>query len=536
MNIIDAIHDPALFAPWFSGKDASPPAKTEGGAAGGISSSYTSWLTYFSALFALPLNPEQQKIYTACTGRETPPEKVSTWSTLICGRRAGKSFALALIATYLACFGDYKKYLAPGERGTIMVIASDKKQARVIMQYIAALLTGIPMLEKLIDKRLAEAFHLKNCVTIEIQTASFRRVRGYSILAALCDEIAFWRNVEDSTNPDHEILDAIRPAMSTIPDAMLLCASSPYARRGALWDAFNKYYGKENAPCLVWRASTRVMNPTVPQSVIDEARERDPAHASAEYDAQFRTDIENYLPIEAIRACVVEGLHERPPERQHKYYAHIDPAGGTGQDSFCLAIAHRETDTLVLDLIRERQPKFSPEQVCEEFASICRKYRITKCVGDRWGGDFPREQMRKHGVNYELSEKTASQLFIDLLPIINSGACDILDSNRLVGQLGSLERKLSRGGRDIISHGPNGHDDIAVVLAGSFSQASTSTPAYMRRTSPPNVLLGYAHVKTGASYGPRKGQRKDYSEHYTNRSGEYGEYGGPGGRLRGRLD
>ena len=33
---------------------------------------------------------------------------------------------------------------------------------------------------------------------------------------------------DDSANPDYDILDAIRPGMATIPNVMLLCASSPY--------------------------------------------------------------------------------------------------------------------------------------------------------------------------------------------------------------------------------------------------------------------------------------------------------------------
>jgi len=173
--------------------------------------------------------PEQLKIYQQCTARTPAPDKPQKEAWLICGRRGGKSFTLALIAVFLACFFDYKKYLAPGERGTIMVIASDKKQARVIMGYVAGLLENVPMLSRLIDKKLQEAIHLTNRISIEVQTASFRRVRGYTVVAALCDEIAFWRS-EDSTNPDFEILDALRPAMATIPNAMLLCASSPYAR------------------------------------------------------------------------------------------------------------------------------------------------------------------------------------------------------------------------------------------------------------------------------------------------------------------
>ena len=35
-----------------------------------------------------------------------------------------------------------------------------------------------------------EEIDLNNGITIEIQTASFRSVRGYTLIAALCDEIA----------------------------------------------------------------------------------------------------------------------------------------------------------------------------------------------------------------------------------------------------------------------------------------------------------------------------------------------------------
>jgi hypothetical protein len=38
-------------------------------------------------------------------------------------------------------------------------------------------------------------------------------------------------------------------------------------------------------------AATRVMNPTFPQRTIDRAMEKDPADASAEYGAEFRSDL-----------------------------------------------------------------------------------------------------------------------------------------------------------------------------------------------------------------------------------------------------
>ena len=94
---------------------------------------------------------------------------------------------------------------------------------------------------------------------------------------------------------------------------MLLWASSPYARRGALWDAYRRCYGKDDPSVLVWRAPTVTMNPSVPQRVIDEAFEADPVSAAAEYGAEFRTDVERYISREAVEVCVSLGVRERPP-------------------------------------------------------------------------------------------------------------------------------------------------------------------------------------------------------------------------------
>ena len=87
--------------------------------------------------------------------------------------------------------------------------------------------------------------------------------------------------------PDTEILNGLRPGMATVPGALLLCISSPYARRGALWEAYRQHYGQEGDPILVWQADTRSMNPSVDEQIIADAYEQDEAAAAAEYGGQF---------------------------------------------------------------------------------------------------------------------------------------------------------------------------------------------------------------------------------------------------------
>jgi hypothetical protein len=50
-------------------------------------------------------------------------------------------------------------------------------------------------------------------------------------------------------------------------------------------------------------------------------------------------------------------------------------------------------------------------------------------------------------------------------------AVDLLDNDRLVTQLTSLERRTSRGGRDSIDHAPGAHDDLANAMAGALVTA-----------------------------------------------------------------
>src|SRR5439155_660275 len=214
-------------------------------------------------------------------------------------------------AVYLACFRDYRPVLAPGERGTLPIIAADRRQARTVFRYVNGLLDACPMLARMVANRTAESVELTNGVTIEVHTASFRSVRGYTVVSCVLDEVAFWRT-EDSANPDREIVNALRPAMATVPGALLLAISSPYARRGCLWDAYRQHHGQDGDPVLVWQAPTRAMNPTVPEAVIAEAYAEDEAAAAAEYGAEFRRDVEAFLTREAVEAVVAPSRRELP--------------------------------------------------------------------------------------------------------------------------------------------------------------------------------------------------------------------------------
>jgi len=367
-------------------------------------------------------------------------------------------------SVFLALFCDFTKYLAPGERGVIQVIASDRAQGRVIFRYISTILHSTLVFEQYIVNETREAIELSTCAAIEVTTCSFRTIRGRTVVCAILDEIAFWRG-EDSANPDKEILTAIRPSMASIPNSMLLVISSPYAKFGVLYEHYKDYYGKADSEILFWKAPTRVMNPTISKLFLAREKLKDPSAARAEYDAEPREDLESYANREIIEAAVVTRRYELPPLTGVKYQGFVDPSGGS-KDSMTLAIAHQEGERRILDAIRERRPPFSLDQVVEEFAGLLKRYRVSVVRGDRYAGEWPGERFAVHGINYQVSDKPKSDLYRDFLPLLNSGQVELLDSSKLVNQLASLERRTARGGRDSIDHGPGQHDDLANACAG----------------------------------------------------------------------
>ncbi|WOJ89856.1 hypothetical protein RZS28_00635 [Methylocapsa polymorpha] len=405
-------------------------------------------------------------LFRACTGRAELPAAAFGFIWLVIGRRGGKSFCMAILAAFLAGFHDWQRYLSPGERAVVLLVAADREQAKILIRYIQGIL-ATPLLSQLVENVTADTIDLKGSVTIEVVTRSYRSVRGRSVCVALLDELAFWRDAE-SANPDREVLNAIRASMATFgDDAMVIAGSSPYARNGVLWDAYKQFHGRDNPQNLVWQAATRVMNPSIGQGFVDKEYERDPASAAAEYGAEFRSDIAEFVALDVLEACTARGVYEISPLAHERYFAFVDPSGGSS-DSMTLAISHREEDIAILDCVREIRAPFAPESVVDEFAALMKSYGLSSVVGDRYAGEWPREQFHKRGIVYEPADRPKSDLYRDMLPLLNSGRVQLLDNQRLISQLHGLERRTARGGKDSIDHPPRGHDDVANAVAGAL--------------------------------------------------------------------
>jgi hypothetical protein len=107
----------------------------------------------------------------------------------------------------------------------------------------------------------------------------------------------------------------------------------------------------------------------------------------------------------------------------------------------------------------------------------------------------PHEQFQKAGVHLEPSEKTKNQIYLGLLPLINSKAVRLLDHERMWMQLVSLERSTKARGQDRIDHPRHGHDDIANAVAGALVFAYCGSTYSRAQSFKDNLKLAAAYKK-----------------------------------------
>jgi hypothetical protein len=132
-----------------------------------------------------------------------------------------------------------------------------------------------------------------------------------------------------------------------------------------------------------------------------------------------------------------------------------------------LAVAHLSADAVcVLDAVLEVRPPFDPEIAVVECTTILNRFGVTRAISDRYAGEWARARFAEHGIALEQSARPKSDIYHDLLPLLNARRVELLDHRRLAAQLVGLERRTSRQGKDSIDHSPGGKDDLANAVGG----------------------------------------------------------------------
>lgn len=445
MNIVEGFHDPSVFG-GLEDIRISP-------------DTWGNWIVLLKAIFALPMDAEEFEVFKKFTGRTKPPEKPFREVYVISGRKSGKSILSSIILCHMAIFGEWQ---VGSQVPHFLCLAGDRKQAGIVHHYCRKILS-LPYFSGMIRQELKTEIELTNDSMIAIHTADYRALRGYVSPMVVLDECAFLRRF--GLNDDIEIVRALRPSLLAVRDSLLMVISSPFSKQGLLWSAYEKYHGKDDERCLCWQSSTLDMNPRFDAAEIAAEFERDPVSARSEWDAIFRSDLSSYCSVEVADACIEWGRFELAPMKDVAYVGFCDPSSGRN-DKMVLCLAHEEGDMVVQDLLCVKHPPFSPLEAVREFAGIVKKYGIKKIVGDRYSIGFVVGLFQNEGIVYETSELSKSDIFLETLPLFNTGKIRMLDHKEQKRELISLERRSGRN-KDVIDHPPSGSDDTINAACGA---------------------------------------------------------------------
>jgi hypothetical protein len=355
--------------------------------------SFWPWRVVAKIIDGEPLTePRERELFEQCTGRayNRCSRRAVRRLFILAGRRAGKDRFLSAVAVWRAALcADWREYISAGEGAVCLLLGADRKQASILRRYCGGLL-AMPLLAKEVTRQTDDVIEFRNGASLEVATNNASLIRGRSAIAVLGSECCHWRTDENASSSDEEVVAGAEPSMAMVPDGgLLLLGSSVYRKRGLMYRMHRKLHGNEGGEGTCWFAPSRVMNPRLPQLVIDQAIANDAPKARAEYLNVWREDVSDFVPLDVIEACTDWGVTERPRQRGVSYVAYHDAAGGTGRDSFTLAIGHAErggSGRVFVDLVRERKPRFVAEDVIAEYASLLHSYGVCSVMGDKYAG------------------------------------------------------------------------------------------------------------------------------------------------------
>jgi hypothetical protein len=424
------------------------------------------WIAILRAAFGLPLSENQQQLFAGVSGnRQAPMQRVrELWC--IAGRRSGKSKIAAAIGVFLACFVKHK--LSPGERGSVLALAASTDQAKVVFSYAKAFLEASPVLRKEVSETTRSEIRLKSGITIAIHSNSFRTIRGRTLCGCVFDEVALWRD-ESSATPDVETYRSVLPSLLTTK-GMLIGISTGYRHVALLYQKHRDYFGQDNPHMLVAQGSTQAFNGTVDEADIAAQIAADPVAAVSEWGGGFRDDLSSYLSDDLIDAAIDTSRPlELPPQEGIVYFAFVDAAAGASGrgDAYTIAIGHVDGEKLIVDVVRGVLGKYDPYTVTEQYAALCREYRIRTVTGDNFASQWVAQYWRKVGFEYQKSPWDRSEFYLEVVALFASRRVRIPDHARTIRELRLLERTTGTRGNDVVNHPKSGgHDDHINAAAG----------------------------------------------------------------------
>ncbi|OAI56161.1 hypothetical protein AYO48_00025 [Gaiella sp. SCGC AG-212-M14] len=418
-------------------------------------------------LLSFPLWPMQRELLANI---ERGP-RVHVWAL---GRRSGKTTMAALACLWDALLSpELRDFVRPGERRYAVAVATNLRQARLIVRAARSIVERSPLLSELIDAQTDDEIAFKTGVTLAAFPCTSRGGRGWPISTLVMDEAAHFVDTDGNSAAD-SVWRALVPSTAQFGDgARIIVASTPFGAEGLFADLHAKATAGELEDALAAHHTSAEMNPRLDAALLSRELARDPENFKSEYLAEFLAGGGSFLDAERIAAAVLE-RGELGRLDATGWVLGLDLGFASDPTGIALVAPHAtRPEVLRLGLARGWQPQRAEsfeerreieDQTLSDVADLARHYGA-RIVADSYLAPAVVDFFRKANVSVQTIPMTAESktlAYQELRARLNAGTLELYDHPGLLAELRRLRTRYAAGKSSVVNPRVGGsHGDIA---------------------------------------------------------------------------
>jgi hypothetical protein len=420
-------------------------------------------------VFGVQLWPKQRKILGAID--EGPRIHV-----LKLGRRSGKTFMAALVMLHnLLLREDLQGMVRPGERRYAVGIATNVRQARLLVAAARSIVEASPRLASMIENLTEDEIRFTNGTALAAFPCSSRGGRGWAISCLVMDEAAWFLSETEGFQTADEVWRALAPSTAQFrEEGRVILASTPAGPLGLFYDLYSRAQAGEIPEAKAHHATTAEMNPTITSEYLATEQARDPESFRSEFLGEFDGGGSAFVDFDRI--TIPERDTEVSPEDLAPPVVLGCDAAFSGHDLFGICVVGRdpaERRRLVvahIDGLRPRRVKSFEErsavqrELLDHVGDVCKRYCALAAI-DQYASAQVEHHLNVQGVRVvklPMSAQSKTAAYVELRQQLYTGQLDIPADPELLGDLRRLRTKIAAGSSSVVvprvagNHGDRG--------------------------------------------------------------------------------
>lgn len=359
-----------------------------------------------------------------------------------------------------ACEGLLKAMQRPN--CTVLFVSNSQKNANRILQYIYDLVASLPKKLKppMTEAQSKTEIGFANKSRVISLPNNPNTVRGYAGSLVYVDEIAHF-----SAPGDEDMLRALAPSISR--GQQLTLFSTPFGKRNTFYDVWEKD-SEYSHHQIDW---TMCPDEEYRRNVAKEKKEMDPLSFASEYCCGFVGEQTAFFPFEVTKRVVSEDLFlwDTSSEIDTSNPVFVGVDFGKLHSSTVITVIEEVKEKAVTRYIKEYERTEYTQQL-RGLKRVMQAFPVTKALVDQTGiGIRLFEELKQvYGakvipITFTLASK--ERMITNLRVMMEDGRVVIPKNERLISQLQTLEREISRSGNLRFRHQVGKRDDYVWSLA-----------------------------------------------------------------------